>query len=311
MWVNAYFIYLAISLVWIWLWERGNDWREVLMRLLIVATIPVFGYLLLPPRKSRSGSAEPRWDTSAAGIEVLPDDGSTETRFYSKETAERERNVVPLEEALLINDTSTRRRVMIDLLKQDSIKYIEVIKLAVSNEDSETSHYAVSAIMEVKRKLMLAMQEMSVQYEENKSDVHFLRTYAEVLAAYMKSGFLDDRTLLKHRYTYRAVLDHLIHEEPQTTSTYSEKVAVELTMGLYAEAEETAKLFVERHPKQEEAYLKLLEVYYTRRSIGQLWHTIDLMKSSPIRFSSHALGIVRYWTREEEHETEKRDSTPA
>ena len=81
-----------------------------------------------------------------------------------------ELNVVPIEEALLINDYSTRRQVLIDVLKMDAFRYIDALKSAVINEDTETSHYAVTAISEEKRKLTILLQKLAVEYEHNRHD---------------------------------------------------------------------------------------------------------------------------------------------
>ena len=61
---------------------------------------------------------------------------------------------------------------MIDVLKEDTMQYMEVIKTAVLNEDTETSHYAVSAVMEIKRKLSISLQQLSVKFDQNKRDTH-------------------------------------------------------------------------------------------------------------------------------------------
>lgn len=303
MWVSLYIVYLAASAVWMSISYR-RDWHEAWLRFILVAVLPVIGWLLPPFTASRRNDLNGNidWNEISHGIEYLPDDGSSSYRMYTKETADKERNLVPLEEALLISDTVTRRRVMIDLLKLDTMKYLDVLQLAVSNEDTETSHYAVSAIMELKRKLTLTMQELSVRYEADKDDPHLLQSYADVLQSYLNSGFLDERTMMKHRYTYIAVLGRLIELDPGQIGTYTDKIEAEFAAGLYVDAEQTAKQFAERHPREEDAYLLLLKVYYNRRSFVQIRSTLNRMKASPIRFSNRALALVRYWSEGEEHE---------
>ena len=131
----------------------------------------------------------------------------------------------------------TRRRVMIDLLKQDSLDYLEVLQMAVGNEDTETSHYAVSAIMEMKRKIVINLQELAVKFEENKRDAHVLHSYAEILKSYMRSGFLDERTRIKYSYTYTNVLKLLIEQVPEAAEAYVDKIRTDLELEEYAEAE--------------------------------------------------------------------------
>ncbi|MBD2867544.1 tetratricopeptide repeat protein [Paenibacillus arenilitoris] len=287
--------------------RHKRDKREWLLRFALAASLPVIGFLL--PLFWRKRWQERNASRATARIAELDaaltiDNLGRHTGVYRKPDAEKERNVVPLEEALLVNDLTNRRRIMIDLLKQDSLEYLEVLRLAVGNEDTETSHYAVSAIMEIKRKLTLAMQELSVKYEENKQDAHLLASYADVLKSYMRSGFLDDRTMLKHKHTYTEVLGRLIAADPDTAGAYKDKLETELDLGRYSDAEQTALQFLERYPRSEDAYLGLMNVYYTLRSIDRLKQTLEQLKQSSIRLSSGALTAVRFWSEGGPHEAE-------
>lgn len=290
--------YLLLSCFLLGIRHR-KDKREWLLRFVVAAALPVIGYLL--PLFWRKRWHKQNADLAAARIAELDvavtiGDLSGHNGVYWKLETEKEMNVVSLEEALLVNDLTTRRRIMIDLLKQDSIEYLEVLRLAVSNEDTETSHYAVSAIMEIKRKLSLTLQELAVKYEDNKHDAHMLAAYSDVLKSYMRSGFLDERTLLKHKYTYADVLGKLIEAEPDEASAYTDKLETELDLGEYAAAEQTARRFLDRFPHSEDAYLGLMNVYFTIRSFEQLKQTLEQLKRSSIRLSSRAITVVRYWS---------------
>ncbi|WP_169082081.1 hypothetical protein [Paenibacillus sp. PL91] len=279
--------------------RHKKDKREWLLRFILAAALPVIGFLL--PLFWRKRWHEQNASLATARIADLDvaisiDDLIGHAGVYRKPETEKEMNVVPLEEALLVNDLSNRRRTMIDLLKQDSLEYLEVLRLAVSNEDTETSHYAVSAIMEIKRKLTLSLQELAVKYEDNKHDAYLLASYADVLKSYMRSGFLDDRTMLKHKHTYTEVLGNLIEADPDSADAYTNKLEMELDLGEYAAAEQTAKQFISRFPRSEDAYLSLMNVYFTLRSIDQLKQTLEQLKQSSIRLSSKAITAVRFWS---------------
>ncbi|WP_276354071.1 tetratricopeptide repeat protein [Cohnella caldifontis] len=300
MWVEAYLAYAAALAIWLGIRYR-RDWREGVLRWMVAAFLPGAGLLLPPFVTGRKAGRRSEDDFDFEFISVQPSD---RPQIYDTESMEKEMNVVPLEEALFINDRATRRGVMIDLLKQDSLEYLDVLQLAVANEDSETSHYAVSAIMEVKRKLQLAIQELSVRYETDKDDPHLLQSYAEVLSQYLKSGFLDERTRLKHLYTYVEIMGQLIRLNPDEPDYYIGKAEAEISLRLLADAEATALRFAERLPLREEAYLMLIKVYFNRRSYEQIRSTVIRMTEAPIRLSNQALSIVRYWLEVSSGETQ-------
>ena len=292
--VVAYLIVCALVLAIRW----RRDWREWCARFALAACLPVAG-LLLPIFWSS------RWHMhhDRVGRDLQPDIFRHEVNAMSaadgiflKPQAEKEMNVVPLEEALLVNDLASRRRMMIDLLKQDSMDYLEVLGKAVSNDDTETSHYAVSAIVEVKRKLTLSLQELAVKFEEGKDDPYFLQSYASVLKSYMRSGFIDERTLLKHKHTYSDVLQRLLAADPHAREVYEDKIATDLELSDYNSALETAQHYLANYPNHEGPYLSLMKVYYTMRAFEQLQDVLEDLKRSTVRLSNQALMIVRFWT---------------
>ncbi|GIP51420.1 tetratricopeptide repeat protein [Paenibacillus vini] len=286
-------VYILISGILLWARYRQTP-RNWILRWVLVAAFPLIGWLFpvfWPKSWLRPASPEQM-------EELFEHDGKGQqlSAIQMEFNSAEELNVVSIEEALLVNEHADRRRVMIQVLKQDAFKYMDILKKAISNEDTETSHYAVSAVMEIKRKLTLSMQELSVQYESNKQDPAVLQAYGEVLDQYMNSGFLDEKTLRNYRVSYIQVLDELIGIDPGMESAYQGKMESELELGLLREAERTAQLYLERFPQSEEAYLGLVKIYYHMRSYDNVQTVLELLKKSPLTLSNRALTLVRYWS---------------
>lgn len=55
-------------------------------------------------------------------------------------------NTVPLEEALIVNDSSQRRSLVMSILNDNPSHYIDVLSQARLNEDVEVVHYAATAL---------------------------------------------------------------------------------------------------------------------------------------------------------------------
>ncbi|WP_438348665.1 hypothetical protein ACP8HI_24230 [Paenibacillus sp. FA6] len=289
-----FIVYILLSGVFIKLIYRNLP-REWLLKWLIVSALPVVGWLfpVFWPKQwvqAKNGEMD-------AGLFADGDDPTVlQTGIHAMVEVEKELNVVSIEEALLVSEHAARRTVMINVLKQDSMNYMDILQKAVSNEDTETSHYAVSAVMEMKRKLTISLEELSFKYESNKEDATILRAYADVLSSYIKSGFLDERTLRKHKFTYILVLKQLIEVVPEEDAAYIEKVDAELEVGDLLEAENTALLYLDRIPQSEDAYLCLLKVYFYTRSYRKMQETLHLLKRSPLSLSHRALTLVRFWS---------------
>lgn len=80
----------------------------------------------------------------------------------------KEINLVSADEALILNESKIRRKLIIDLVKESSTDYISILKKALENEDTEVSHYAATAIAEFKNYFISTIQQKSVEYEKIK-----------------------------------------------------------------------------------------------------------------------------------------------
>lgn len=295
-----YGLYLIVSAAALALLNR-KDRQLLMIKLLIVASIPVLGWLLptIWIQKPR-----PHSEQQFADYVEQQEQEHTIRRigvFHGVEK-QRELDVVPIEDALVASQHQDRRQALIEVLKQDTINYIEVLQRAVNNEDTETSHYAVSAIMEFKRKLLIALQDLEVRYEQDQNHAETAKAYIEVLAAYVNSGFLDERTKRKYQYTYLSVLTNYLERHEKEEQLLAAKLETEIELGIYAEAEQTALQYVEYFPLSEQAYMALLKYYFIVRSRRKLGQTLNRLKNSPIRLSNAGLTAVRFWSKGEADE---------
>ena len=96
----------------------------------LVALVPVWGLL---------AAATAEWNTrrhkSGAKLIDLEDLHINDYRLLGIEEESTQMPVVPLEEAFLINDAATRRRLMVEILRQDPNQYIQLLQQARLNDD--------------------------------------------------------------------------------------------------------------------------------------------------------------------------------
>lgn len=265
------------------------------MKWIIVIFLPVVGWFL-PNVWARSTSRNSGHEFTEYVERQQQEHKVRRIGIYNKVEKKKELNVIPIEDALVVSEHQDRRQVMIDVMKQDTMNYIGILQRAVSNEDTETSYYAVSAIMEIKRKLLMSLQELSVRYEQEPTNLHLMFAYSEVLREFMSSGFLDQRTLRKYQFTYLSVLSNLLNLAEDTEWAYAAKIEIEIKLELFTDAEETAQLYLELFPQSENAYLSLLKIYFITRSKQKLQLTLEKLKKSSVRLSNQALTTVRFWS---------------
>ena len=298
-----YVTYVILSAIVLMFLTRKNL-HEWILKFIVVSFLPVIGWLLPIqwPRRAENNKEE----KLSSYINNLNEDIALKIVSYHETIdKEKELNVVPIEDALVISDHAARRKVMINVLKEDPLEYIDVIKTAVLNEDAETSHYAVTAVMEVKRKLSIAMLDLSEAFHRNKQDVQTAIRYKDAIKAYMNSGFLDEQTLKKYKYLYIEVLDQLILQNVAEEKIYKERFKAELEMMEYDAAEATCQDYLKKFPDSEDPYLCFMQLFYTTKSRLKLEETLTRLKNSTIDFSNRGLTIVRYWSEGFEYEANR------
>lgn len=294
----AYFIYLFITAAAIIIMKKKLKERFYVY-VIAAAIIPPIGLLFMIAEIITRRDNEERLkdhmeqldaDIIASGV----DDVESIIKFD-------ELKVIPIQEALLVNDHFTRRRVMIDILKEDSLQYIQSLHLAVQNEDTETSHYAVSAITEIKRKLSIALQELSAAYNENPRDLETARSYAMVLKNYAASGYLDPGTLRAALLESIAIHSSILgHSSTEKNHSFEEKMEAEMVTEQYSEAEQTGLAYQAYAPSQEEPYLFLIKLYVKMRAYSRLQQVILELKKSDAVLTNQGLSVIRYWAKGEE-----------
>lgn len=285
-------VHITSCLVYFGWWYKKNK-EEAIYRLVTVIFIPVFGFLYLVILDILA-----RWtpliENNTITLHELEKD-IVGTGFM-KVDFEKEVNVAPMEDALFLNNSSERRKLIIHALRDDVDKYLDFLNKALSNDDPETTHYAASAIMEKKRKLSNSLQELAVRFEEDRKDKQVTIPYANVLKTYLNSGMLDDKSYIKYKYIYANVLQNLLEADTSEEQYFIDLINCELELGNIDKALDNCDKFIEHHPKSENTYLQKIKVYYYAQDNKKLQSVLAQFKQSDIKFSNDALNTVRYWS---------------
>ncbi len=106
-----------------------------------------------------------------------------------KADEERERNIVPIQDALAVSDKTNLRHLMLNVLKGDISDSLAAISLSLDSEDSETSHYAAAALSQELNSFRVNVRKLqnaiNRDIEENEHDSSKRDEYGVALIDYM------------------------------------------------------------------------------------------------------------------------------
>ena len=226
--------------------------------------------------------------------DLAEDDSQTAAGYLRKADFSKEADIVPLNDALEINSDSEVRKMVLDILKEDAFSYMEYLEKALEHKDTEISHYAATAVLDIQRKLMLTLQEFSVRYEKERDNAEVLTVYNTVLKDYLSSRLIDEQSRMKYKGIQSRVLGDLLKIRPEP-SYFVDKIDLELELKDYNKAYEYCSIFLKMYPCLEEPYLMNIKYYYIMKDSKKLKDMVVSLKNSNCAFSSKALETVRYW----------------
>ncbi len=276
------------------------------MVFVLAVLIPVWGLLCLMILEMRSrGRQEIREEV---GIEKLKINDEIHKSILMEEDPAEDK-VVPLEEALLINDPSLRRELMMEVMYSNPDDYVEQLQQARMNDDTEVVHYAVTALAELQKDYDLRFQELQHRMEEFPDNGEILEEYLELLAQYLDSGLLEGNARELQLRNYSNLLGDKLRRDGDNLRLYEKKIQADLMSGEYNQAYEEIKRVMDLWPKNEKGYLFLIQYYAAVKNREGITETLMMLERRNIHLSAEGRGVVRFWGdgREKKDEAKKEE----
>ena len=119
-----------------------------------------------------------------AGVEKMKVNEEIYKNIFQSGT-EQEGNIVPLEEALIVNEPELRRELIMNVLNDNPEEYVELLKQARMNEDVEVVHYAITAMVELSKEYDSKLQELERLHQISPEDPEVMEQYCEFMEEYL------------------------------------------------------------------------------------------------------------------------------
>lgn len=210
-----------------------------------------------------------------------------------------ESRVVPLEEAFVINEPTTRRELMMEIMYGNPNDYVKQLKEARLNDDTEVVHYAVTALTELQKDYDLKFQELDWKMEKNPKNEKILDDYLELLNRYLGSGIPEGMERTVKLRTYSNMLEKKLNEVGDDLSLLRRKAEVDLQIGEYEVVNEEIGKILELWGKNEAGYLLLLKYYSAIRNREGIDRTMETIERKRIHLSPEGRQAVRFWQKKQ------------
>ena len=258
--------------------------------ILVGVFLPVWGELcVLACHQLKSAGKD---GNKTIGVERLAAEGEVYRSIQVE--AEREEAVIPLEEALIINDSSIKRSMLLNILSENPDNYLGLLKNARKNEDVEVVHYAATATTEIVKEYDLRLQAVEADYAGNPENPEFLNAYAELLEDYIEKDLMQGQYLIIQRNQYSTLLQKQIDRYGELRF-YCRKTENELALDNYGEAADLLGQMEAKWPQREEVWLLKIRCYAQQMEGEKIRETIRKLRENGVFLTSKGKSVVEFW----------------
>ena len=288
--ITALVIHLIICIL-IWSGIRTGFLKVKMYMLPLAVFVPVWGpvCVLLIHFQLFSGTDQ----VKTVGVEKLRvNEEIYKNMFQVRE--ENDRDVVPLEEALLLNDPARRRELIMNILNDNPGEYVELLKQARMNEDVEVVHYAITAMVELSKEYDYRLQKLEKKYADAPDDPVVLAEYCDFLKEYLNQGFAEKQMEQIQRNQYTQLLQKQLKQKINlhTCVCLMENLLIQ---GDFALAEKTLKIMDQNWHRSEEYWIWKIQYLAERKMGKELEQSLQALKEEHIYLSSKGKEALEFW----------------
>ena len=263
--------------------------------LAVMVLVPLWGPLLVVLLIARSAVFGD--DLKDATLEALRINDDMH-RSMLVQGREGDDGVVPLEEALIVNDPGDRRRLMLSMLTEDPDAYLAQLQAAKLNDDVEVAHYAATAVAQISKESDLKLQQLERAFKTDPSAQN-LNAYCDYLGTYLASGLAEGRVAQIQRQQYARLLARRCEREDGLALRVRYATAL-ADAGEVDEAEDVAERLVADTPDEQDVWMLCLRLAVLRRDGEMVRRVIDAVDKQHVYLSAENREKLAFWREGEE-----------
>lgn len=204
-------------------------------------------------------------------------------------------NLIPMEEAIMINDKENLRNLLLTVLRGDVKKSINAVTKALNSSDSEASHYAASAIMDIMNEFQKTLQKFYAQMGADPNDTEVMVLYINYLSEMLGAGFLSELEEKTYIYSLQKVCERLFHADPTQLNPmhYTALISLLTKINDLQSSELWIQRFTTNYPDHIEMYRCALHHYFSIKDKIHFFEYMNRLKHSNIPIDNDMLELIR------------------
>ena len=282
-------------LIWYLIFKRDQDNRkQYIMHAVIMVLCPVVGPLFF-----LCGYLKYRF--IKFGDRDLSDVEFSKQRHAARVKAdeERERNIVPVEESIMISDQEKKRTNMLNILLGETGETLSAIALALDSDDSEVAHYAASFLQSKLDAFRERVRQSKQMIQEQKDRGEPYQDAVLVLIRDMDQILKQQVLTRVEQLDYVGQMETLCQDlydndwHRLEVSCYSSLFSRLLELQAYDRAEVWGERFADQYPDQLQPYTLRMKLYFETEQTERFMQVLAKLRASNIEIDYQTLELIR------------------
>lgn len=285
----------VVYLLWYLIFKKDTDNRkQYVMHTVIMLLCPVVGILYF-------FFAFLKYHFVKLGERDLTDVEFSKKRQTPRIKAdeERERNIVAVEEAILVSDQEKKRTNMLNVLLGETEDSYAAIALALDSDDSEVAHYAASFLQSKMDTFRENVRKMQEKIEEGDIEEEECQEQILELIGYMNHMLKQKVFTRVEQVDYVTQMELLCEKLFDNARDRVLPTCYECILGrimelrLYDQAELWGDRFRDQHPDQLSSYTLRLKLYFETNQKDKFFEVLDQLRASSVVVDNRTLELIR------------------
>ena len=216
-------------------------------------------------------------------------------RGIQRDESRTSATTVPLEEALIVNAPKERRAMIMDILNDNPKSYVEFLKMAGNNEDTEVVHYAVTAMVQISKENDQALWKLEQRYAQTPDDPVVVTNYCEFLWHCLEQGLMPEQVERMNRNLFDMLIQKKIRLTSGKLTDYLRCIQNALVLKNYTAAAAMLEKAEKRWPYNEDVLILRIQYLADFQRADDIQALLKKLDEMEIYLTAKAKEVIAFW----------------
>lgn len=233
-------------------------------------------------------------DRSEVGVEKFRVDSEL-YKAIQRDESRVSGSTVSMEEALIVNTPKERRALIMDILNDNPKAYVEFLKMAGNNDDTEVVHYAVTAMVNIAKENDQALWELEQKYAQNPDDPELLTAYCGFLWHCLEQGLMQGQVERMNRNLFDALVRKKMQRGPADPEDYLRCIRNNMELKNYTATAACLDSALRLWPRNEDFWIEKIQYLANLGQGEELQALLRRLEEKDLYLNAKMKEVIAFW----------------